>query len=203
MDIKEAIALAVELDGGSYMGIMEQKDTGQFRPTIRMRRSGYTMLDHFQQLIPGNRSQSITKDTGSTEYWINWVGAKAYKVLDVTSPFLKKKQAHAILMLEFREILDEYRRKHGKHGRITDEQRALRREFAAKIRALNSNPENRTPGPITEVIPHQGEYRVAVPRETDPYDGNHLNPYIADEVGQVKQPPAASSDQEEIKSIFD
>lgn len=185
-------ALATEIDNGSYVGIMEIKDTGYFMPVIRMRRSGYVMLDHFQKLVPGRRAESKTKETGSTEYWINWQGKKVYQIIELILPYLEKKLTQAKLILDFRNSVEGYRKINGKYHKLSDEERARRREYVRRIGAANRN---------LEYNPTVGSNKV--PRETGQYDGSHLNPYIADEIGLVQQPPVAPSDQDEIKSIFD
>lgn len=193
---KVIMDLASELDAGSYFGIIERKTTnGFFMATIGIRRSSSLAVDYIHKYVPANnKSNSINKNSGVMEYWLTWVGKRAYAVAALVVDDLVRKKDHAQLLIEFRKSVTSYRRIYGRSGKLTDEERAKRRGFARRLKEMNTAAYREEyirmlPRKTAEDIVYDRP-ATPVPPITSPIDGSVL-------------PPSIRSSEEEIKSIFD
>lgn len=130
------VSLSAEVDGGSYFAILEN-NSGNFYPTIRLRRSDWRKLMELYEVIPGRKSFNKLAD-GRIVYWLNYQGAKAYELIDYFGNLLKEKKPQAEILLEFRDHVGRYRKANGFYGKLTDEERQARRRFAERIQELNN-----------------------------------------------------------------
>lgn len=206
--------LALDIDGGSSIGIVRNKK-GIYFASVRMRRATPEMLDYYHKYLPGTRSKSKTKD-GRDVHWINWICNKAYNVLELVADYVDDKQEQVILILGFRDHVEQYRKKHGNTTKLTEEERAWREKQWRLIRSINSKI------PVVDIskegdnftVPLE-EFAERLEREAkgeydefgEPlFDPNEPIPPLEEDVPvsrETDSPPTAPSDEEEIKSIFD
>lgn len=131
MTEQDKIYLASLLDNGSYFAL--RPTNGTVTAVIRIARQTDFQLQELHKIFGGHLGWSKTSST----FYLNFNGRDCSRVLILVLPYLRVKNRHAQILIEFNNQVKD-RVDLGVAGRkLTEQERAWRAQKAEELKALN------------------------------------------------------------------